>query len=125
MIVAQALPQTNDMNVKDIQAKLARFAAERDWDQFHSPKNLSMALAGEAGELLEIFQWLTEEQSYSGSLSPEQQQNVSDELADIMIYALRLADRLDIDLEPAILGKIRKNAARYTVEAAKGNALKR
>jgi len=113
------------MDVKEIQTKLARFAAERDWDQFHSPKNLSMALAGEAGELLEIFQWLTEEQSSCGSLTPEQLNDASDELADIMIYAIRLADKLDVDLEASISRKIEKNAARYTVEAAKGNAQKR
>ena len=113
------------MDVKEIQAKLAKFAEERDWEQFHSPKNLSMALAGEAGELLEIFQWLTEEQSRRDSLTTEQLNSVSEELADIMIYVLRLGDRLNIDLEAAISDKVERNAARYTVEAAKGNALKR
>ena len=100
------------MDVKEIQTKLAQFAEERDWDQFHSPKNLSMALAGEAGELLEIFQWLTEEQSSRESLTPEQIMHASEELADIIIYALRIADKLDIDLEMAISDKIQKNAAR-------------
>lgn len=113
------------MDVKEIQAKLAQFAEDRDWEQFHSPKNLSMALAGEAGELLEIFQWLTEEQSSRESLTPEQLNNVSEEVADIMIYSLRLADRLGIDLEAAIQEKIRKNAERYSVGVAKGNAEKR
>lgn len=113
------------MDVKEIQASLAEFAEQRDWEQFHSPKNLSMALAGEAGELLEVFQWLTEEQSSRASLTIEQLDAASAELADVMIYALRLADRLDIDLETAISDKIQKNAARYTVEAAKGNAQKR
>ena len=113
------------VNVKEIQTELARFAQERDWEQFHSPKNLSMALAGEAGELLEIFQWLTEEQSSRVSLTIKQLNAVSEELADIMIYTLRLADRLDIDLQTAIADKIEKNAARYTIEAAKGNAQKR
>ena len=114
-----------NMNVKEIQAKLAKFAEERDWEQFHSPKNLSMALAGEAGELLEIFQWLTEEQSSLGSLSPDQLNDISDELADIMIYVLRLADKLNIDIDSAISNKVEKNAARYTVEISKGNAQKR
>ena len=113
------------MDVRAIQARLAQFADERDWEQFHSPKNLSMALAAEAGELLEVFQWLTEEQSSRGSLTSEQRIDVSEELADILIYALRLADRLEIDMETAISEKIDKNAARYTVEAAKGNAKKR
>jgi len=113
------------VNVKEIQTELAKFAQERDWEQFHSPKNLSMALAGEVGELLEIFQWLTEEQSSRASLTIEQLSAVSEELADIMIYTLRLADRLDIDLQTAISDKVLKNAARYTIEAAKGNAQKR
>jgi len=113
------------MDIGKTQAQLAAFARERDWDQFHSPKNLSMALAGECGELLEIFQWLTQGGSQRSALSDEQLQSATDELADILIYALRLADRLDIDLETAIAEKIEKNAARYSVEAARGNAEKR
>ena len=86
------------MNIEEIQARLAEFAKERDWEQFHSPKNLSMALAGEVGELLEIFQWLTEEQSQQSSLSEDQLAAATEELADVLIYALRLADKLDINL---------------------------
>lgn len=113
------------MNIENIQAQLAAFAEERDWDQFHSPKNLCMALAGESGELLEIFQWLTQGGSERSALSKDQLQSATDELADILIYSLRLADRLGIDLESAILEKIEKNAARYTIEVARGNAVKR
>ena len=113
------------MNIEEIQARLAEFAKERDWEQFHSPKNLSMALAGEVGELLEIFQWLTEEQSQRSSLSEDQLAAATEELADVLIYALRLADKLDINLQDAISTKINKNALRYTVEAAKGSAAKR
>lgn len=113
------------MNIRKIQGQLADFAKERDWDQFHSPKNLSMALAGESGELLEIFQWLTQGGSERSALSNEQLQSATDELADILIYALRLADRLGIDLETAIANKIEKNAARYTIDVARGNAEKR
>jgi len=113
------------VNIDEIQTRLADFAKERDWEQFHSPKNLSMALAGEVGELLEIFQWLTEEQSQRSALTEAQLAAATDELADVMIYALRLADRLDINLQDAISTKINKNAMRYTVEAAKGNAAKR
>ena len=113
------------MNIKEVQARLAEFAKERDWEQFHSPKNLSMALAGEVGELLEIFQWLTEEQSRKSSLSEDQLAAATEELADVLIYALRLADRLDIDLDDAIAKKIDKNALRYTVEASRGSAAKR
>ena len=113
------------MNIVGIQAKLAAFADERDWEQFHSPKNLSMALAGEAGELLEVFQWLTQEQSRRESLTDEQVSSATDELADVLIYALRLADKLEIDVEAAINKKIEKNATRYTIEASRGNAEKR
>lgn len=113
------------MNTDEIQARLADFAKERDWEQFHSPKNLSMALAGEAGELLEVFQWLTEEQSRRASLTDEQLAAATEELADVLIYALRLADRLEVDLQEAITAKIDKNALRYTVEAARGSAAKR
>jgi NTP pyrophosphatase (non-canonical NTP hydrolase) len=113
------------VNVDEIQARLDEFAKERDWEQFHSPKNLSMALAGEAGELLEVFQWLTEEQSRKSSLTAEQLAAATDELADVLIYALRLADRLDIDLQEAISTKINRNALRYTVDASRGNAAKR
>jgi len=113
------------VNIEEIQARLADFAKERNWEQFHSPKNLSMALAGEVGELLEIFQWLTEEQSRKSSLTEDQLAAATEELADILIYALRLADRLEINLDDAISKKIDKNALLYTVEAAKGNAAKR
>jgi NTP pyrophosphatase (non-canonical NTP hydrolase) len=84
-----------------------------------------MALAGEVGELLEIFQWLTEEQSRKSSLTEDQLATATEELADVLIYALRLADRLDINLEDAISKKINKNALRYTVEASRGSAAKR
>ena len=113
------------MNIEEIQARLADFAKERDWEQFHSPKNLSMALAGEVGELLEIFQWLTEEQSQRSSLTDKQIADTTEELADVLIYALRLADRLDINLDDAISKEIDKNALRYTVEASRGNFAKR
>ena len=115
----------NSVNIEKLQARLAEFAKERDWEQFHSPKNLSMALAGEVGELLEIFQWLSEEQSQRSALTDKQLAAATEELADILIYALRLADRLDINLEEAISKKIDKNALRYTVEASRGNSAKR
>jgi NTP pyrophosphatase (non-canonical NTP hydrolase) len=110
------------MDVPALQQQLARFSAERDWDQFHSPKNLAMALAAEAGELLEVFQWLSEAQSER--LEPATKQAAAQELADVLIYLLRLADRLDVDLETAVADKIRINAAKYPVALAKGNATK-
>jgi NTP pyrophosphatase (non-canonical NTP hydrolase) len=101
---------------------LRKFAAERDWDQFHSPKNLAAALAVEAAELLEPFQWLTEEQSRS--LTPRQVEAVRKEVADVLIYLVRLADKLDIDLISAARNKIVENAQKYPVEKSRGSMRK-
>lgn len=101
---------------------LRRFAAERDWDQFHSPKNLAVALSVEAAELLEHFQWLTAEQS--AALSPETRARVGEEVADVLLYLIRLADRLDLDLIACAREKLQRNAEKYPVEKARGNARK-
>jgi NTP pyrophosphatase (non-canonical NTP hydrolase) len=101
---------------------LREFAARRDWDQFHSPKNLASALSVEASELLEIFQWLTEEQSRN--LSPEHLADVREELADVLNYQVRLADKLDVELLEAAREKIGKNAVKYPVEKARGSMKK-
>jgi NTP pyrophosphatase (non-canonical NTP hydrolase) len=103
-----------------LNARLLAFARERDWEQFHSPKNLAMALAGEAGELLEHFQWLTEQQS--AELDAEKKRQVAHELADILLYLVRLSERLDIDLLAAADEKIAINAARYPAEKVRGDA---
>ncbi|SFQ72866.1 NTP pyrophosphatase, house-cleaning of non-canonical NTPs [Amycolatopsis arida] len=87
-----------------MQTALAEFVVRRDWQQFHTPKNLAMALAGEAGELLELFQWLTPEQAAQIMHTPEQAERVRHELADVLSYLLRLADVLEVDLAAA-LGK--------------------
>lgn len=110
------------MNIDDLAARLRAFAHERDWEQFHAPKNLAMALAVEAAELMEHFQWLTEKQS--GELSPAVKQQVAAELADVLIYTVRLADRLGVELEPAVEAKILVNAAKYPVEKSRGSAKK-
>jgi dCTP diphosphatase len=102
--------------------QLREFAAARDWEQFHSPKNLAMALSAEAGELLEIFQWLTEEQSCS--LAPEAHAAASDEVADVLLYLIRLADRLGIDPIAAAKRKILANAEKYPVHKARGTSKK-
>ncbi len=107
-------------NLEQLRQRLAEFAAVRDWDQFHSPKNLAMALIAEAAELVEHFQWLTELQSHQ--LSPEKRQAVSLELADILIYLIRIADKLDIDLMAAAQTKIQINETRYPAEKVKGDA---
>ena len=109
-------------NLKTLRARLAQFAAERDWEQFHNPKNLAMALAGEAGELLEHFQWLTFEQS--AQLPPEVRAEVGLEIADVLLFLVRLADRLSIDPLRAAEKKLEINARKYPVEKARGKATK-
>jgi NTP pyrophosphatase (non-canonical NTP hydrolase) len=101
---------------------LRQFAAERDWDQFHSPKNLASALAVEAAELLERFQWLTEDESRK--LPPAELAKVRQEMADVLNYLVRLADKLDVDLLAAARDKIVLNAQKYPVEKARGSARK-
>jgi dCTP diphosphatase len=105
-----------------LKQELREFVAERHWEQFHSPKNLAMALAVEAAELMEPFQWLTEEQSRS--LSQEKRAAVQDELADVLIYLVRLADQLDINLEDAARAKLEKNRQKYPSELVRGKAFK-
>jgi len=107
-------------SLADLNARLLRFAQERDWEQFHSPKNLVMALAGEVGELTEHFQWLTEAQS--ANLDPDKTQQVGEELADCLIYLIRLAERLGIDPVAAAYRKIAINEQRYPAELVRGDA---
>lgn len=114
-------PATADALI-ELRDVLRCFAAEREWDVFHTPKNLAMALAGEAGEVIEHFQWLTAEQS--ASLPPDTREAVAHELADVLLYLVRLADKLDIDLADAARRKMAINAKRYPVERARGSALK-
>lgn len=103
-----------------LRARLAEFAAARDWDQFHSPKNLAMALIAECAELVEHFQWLTEQQSIA--ISAEKRSAVRLELADILIYLLRISDKLDIDLLDAARDKIAINEERYPADKVRGDA---
>lgn len=113
-----------DMDINKIKSDLRKFAEERDWEQFHSPKNLAMALSGEVGELSEIFQWLTEDQSDKENISDEDLAKVREEVADILLYIIRLSDKLDIDLEQALFDKLKINKEKYPVELSKGNATK-
>lgn len=106
----------------ELRNKLRVFAAERDWDQFHSPKNLAAALAVEASELLEHFQWLTEEQSRQ--LPPDALDAVKAEVADVLLYMIRISDKLGIDLIAAANAKMILNAAKYPVEKARGTSKK-
>jgi len=107
---------------ESLKLRLRDFAKERDWDQFHSPKNLSMALIAEVGELIEHFQWLTEEQSKE--LNSKKLNEVSEELADIQIYLIRLADKLGVDLIEAANKKIDSNDKKYPAGKVKGSAKK-
>ena len=106
----------------DIRQKLRAFAAARDWEQFHSPKNLSMALIAEAAELVEHFQWLTEAES--AALPEGERAEVTAELADVLLYLLLLADKLDVDLGDAARRKIELNELRYPAATVRGSAKK-
>jgi len=107
-------------DIEALQQRLAEFARERDWDQFHTPRNLATAMAVEAAEILEIFQWLTDEQS--NSLPEAKRAALSEELADVFLYLLKLAGKLDVDLIQAAHAKIEKNASKYPVEKSKGRS---
>ncbi len=108
------------LNIKELQQKLKEFAIERDWEQFHSPKNLVMALSGESGELVELFQWLSEKQSFN----PQNLDEVSNEIADIFLYLVRLCDQLKISLPEAVERKLKINAEKYPISLSKGIATK-
>ena len=109
-------------DLDELREQLRKFAAARDWDQFHSPKNLAMALSAEAGELLEVFQWLTEEQSRR--LTTEGHAAASEEIADVLLYLIRLGDQLGIDPLAAAQRKLAANELKYPADKARGNAKK-
>ncbi len=109
-------------DLAEIQQALRQFASERDWDQFHSPKNLAMALSVEASELLEHFQWLTEVQSIQ--LDEQTRAQVRDEIADVQVYLVRLADKLDIDILEAVAKKMEKNKQKYPADKVRGSSKK-
>jgi dCTP diphosphatase len=110
------------MDFNNLKARLRAFADERDWDQFHSPKNLAMALSVEAAELLEHFQWLTEQQSRE--LPPDVARQVAEEIADVQIYLVRLADKLGVDIDAAVADKLASNHDKYPADRVRGSAAK-
>lgn len=112
----------NTDSLELLRERLAAFAAERDWDQFHNPKNLAMALAGEAGELVEHFQWLSFEQARN--LPRTTRDEVALECADVLLFLVRLCDKLDIDLATAAERKLALNAKKYPIEKSRGRATK-
>jgi dCTP diphosphatase len=109
-------------SLEQLRSQLLDFARERDWEQFQSPKNLAMAICGEVGELAECFQWLSEAQSKN--LEPEQRRRVADEVADVQLYLILLAARLDMDIIDEANRKMRENALKYPVEQSRGKANK-
>jgi dCTP diphosphatase len=109
-------------SLQNLRSSLRRFAADRDWDQFHSPKNLAIALNVEAAELLEHFQWLSEAQS--AAMDAEKRARIREELADVLLYLVRLADKLDVDLVTAAVEKIGINALKYPADKARGSSKK-
>jgi NTP pyrophosphatase (non-canonical NTP hydrolase) len=113
---------TQVINISNWKNKLSKFAGDRDWDQFHSPKNLVMALSVESSELLEHFQWLTSEEAQN--LDSEKLEEIKEEMADVLLYMIRLSDVLDVDLEDALEKKFKKNTLKYPVEKAKGTSEK-
>jgi len=108
--------------VESLRQQLREFAAAREWGRFHSPKNLAMALSAESGELLEVFQWLTEEESRS--LAPAARAAASEEIADVLLYLIRLSDELGIDPIAAAQRKLVANAQKYPADKARGNSRK-
>lgn len=113
---------TTALDVAHIAKRLADFAREREWEQFHSPKNIASALSVEAAELLEIFQWLTEEQSEEPSR--EAMERVKEEVADVQLYLIRLCDLLQIDIAAAVDTKLAANARKYPAHKARGSSKK-
>lgn len=113
-----------DTDIEFLKEKISDFIKERDWEQFHNPKDLAMSISIEASELMELFQWKSTEEIEALMADPKALQEMKDELADIVIYALSLSNRLDIDVSEAILSKLQQNAKKYPIEKAKGSAKK-
>jgi dCTP diphosphatase len=111
-----------DTTLADLRQRVADFVAARDWQQFHVPRNLSVAIAVEAAELMEHFQWLTQEQALVALEDEEKRAAVVDELADVLIYGLSLANALDVDVSTALLGKLTRNEQRFPIEKWRGRA---
>ena len=112
----------NTETLESLADRVRKFSQDRDWDQFHSPKNLSMALSVEAAELMEIFQWSSQKESKNPS--EKQLDSIKEEVADIAIYLIRIADILDIDLPSTIAEKIKSNDAKYPIDKSKGSSKK-
>jgi len=115
-------PADATTTLAELKTKILAFVRERDWEQFHAPKNLSMALATEAGELMEHFLWATTEQSHAIVHEPTKRAKISDELADVVIYAIEFANASGLDISAAIAAKMEANAKKYPVEKSRGKS---
>ncbi|MBN1979260.1 MAG: nucleotide pyrophosphohydrolase [Anaerolineae bacterium] len=112
----------DQVTLADLRRRIAEFIAARDWEQFHTPKNLSASIAIEAAELLEHFQWLTDEQAKAALQDEEMLAAVADEMADVIIYTLSLANALGVDASQAVLGKLERNETRFPADEWRGRA---
>ena len=124
MASAPTEPVANLVDIEGLAAALEQFAEERNWQQFHSPKNLVMALSGEVGELSDIFQWMTQDESKAAARDPQTAHNVREELADVLLYLVRLASVLGVDLNQAAADKLTANARKYPVALVYGSSRK-
>lgn len=113
-----------NLDLVKLNTEIEKIVQERDWDQFHSIKNLSMALNVESSELLEIFQWMSEADSNQVKSDPKLMEKIEDEVADIFVYLLRIVSKTDMNLEEAVLKKLIKNAEKYPVDKSRGNSKK-
>jgi len=121
-LVTMAAQNDSTTTLAELKSRVLAFARERDWEQFHAPKNLSMALAAEAGELMEHFLWITPEASRALVVDPVKRAKIAEELADVVIYALEFANVAQIDVAAAIESKMAANSLKYPVEKAKGRS---
>ena len=124
MAYAPTEPVAKLVDVEALAAALEQFADERNWQQFHSPKNLVMALSGEVGELSDIFQWMTQDESKAAARDPQTAHHVREELADVLLYLVRLASVLGVDLNQAAADKLKANALKYPVALVYGSSRK-
>ena len=114
----------NETTLADLKHSISQFVDERDWLQFHDPKNLVMAMTSEVGELADHFRWVNNNESHDLATSPENAKDVADELADILMFAIEFASVCKIDIASAIAGKLEQNALRYPIEKSKGSSKK-
>ena len=124
MAYAPTEPVAKLVDADALAAALEQFAEERNWQQFHSPKNLVMALSGEVGELSDIFQWMTQDESKAAARDPQTAHHVREELADVLLYLVRLASVLGVDLNQAAADKLKANALKYPVALVYGSSRK-